>query len=172
MIINIKICDLLALGCIRYLGKVKNSMKKRYSRYFSYIFLTIWRVGVFLLSMVIIEYYVTGEMLLFTLFYSGLGQHDNQVTEVDTLPSMERGNPVQARTPVRGENESWLVQSWPNAAVYTFLVQSFASFSCYLAAKFASKIRIQVRRVSITLVQTYGGIYNVKIIEDFYREIS
>ena len=161
---------------MRYLGRIKKTYGQHHHRYLSCLFLTLWKVVVFFCSMIVIEHFVTGKVGdLFTKFYSGFQRHDNTIIEMNSVLGINYFLSNQQK----GTSEAMSIGSVPYAAIYTFLVQSVASLLCYMAAKFASKIRIQrlsmalplnlVVPVSITLLVTLCKLKlnNVCMFNDF-----
>lgn len=114
--------------------------KLKATRYFTYIFVSIWKVLVFLGSMLVIEYFTTGKMdNLFTLFAPGFGVHRMNLTELQTNRFSQLDVPGAGRL-----IETETIFSWPNTIVYVFVIHSFASLLCFGFGKFACKICIQV----------------------------
>ena len=128
----------MMLGVVKYLAQVKENLKE--TRYFTYMFLSIWKMAVFFCSLLSIEllwaYMKTGELgtvdHLFDLFVDGFGQHPLQVSEVTAAKTFFK---AEAFTPVT---------SWSNTAAIVYGIQAGASLLCFLAGKFACKTCIQV----------------------------
>lgn len=137
----------LVSGFVKYLGKIKEKLK--HTRYFTYIFVSVWKVLVFFGTMALVEYYTVGKVdNLFTLFPSGFGEHRINLTE---LPSANKFG--QLDVPGAGRLvETETINSWAHTPIYLFIIQSFASMLCFGLGKFACKICIQVfqKKVSPT----------------------
>ena len=125
------------IAFVKYLGKIKEKMKA--TRYFTYIFVTVWKILVFFGSMLLIEYFVSGKIdNMFTLFTTGFKQHKINITEV---PLFSRNTPTDFAGGRLTEIET--VPSWPNTQLFVFIIQTFAAFLCFGLGKFACKICIQ-----------------------------
>lgn len=113
------------------------------TRYFSYIFISVWKVMVFFCTMLLVEFYTVGKIdNIFVLFQSGFGEHRLNLTE---LPSANKFG--QLDVPGSGRLvETETILSWSNTPLYLFIIQSFASLMCFGLGKFACKICIQVLR--------------------------
>ena len=63
------------------MGKIKEKMKA--TRYFTYIFVSVWKVLVFFSTMLLVELFTVGKIdNVFLLFKSGFGQHNINITEL------------------------------------------------------------------------------------------
>ena len=114
----------------------------KHTRYFSYIFVSVWKVLVFFSTMVLVELFTVGKIdNLFVLFQSGFSEHKVNLTELQTnsklsqldLPGLGGGRLIETET----------IISWAHTPIYVFIIQSFASFLCFGLGKFACKICIQ-----------------------------
>lgn len=133
-------------GFVKHLGKIKEKLK--YTRYFTYIFLSVWKVLVFFCSMLLVEYFTVGKIdNLFTMFQPGFGQHKINLTEITTnrFGALDVAG-TSARLP-----EIEQIPAWPNTQIYVLVIQAFASALSFLFGKFACKICIQV----ITVLETF-----------------
>lgn len=127
------------LGFVKYLGKIKEKMKS--TRYFTYIFVSVWKVMVFFTSMLLIELLTVGKMdNIFLFFQPGFGDHKVNLTEIISNKFAQLDIPGAGRL-----TETETISSWPNTAIYLCVIQSFAAFLCFGLGKFACKICIQVR---------------------------
>ena len=126
------------VGFVKYLGKIKERLQA--TRYFTYIFVSVWKVLVFLGSMVVIELFLVGNMdKIFALFTSGFKPHKLNVTDSSTFSRIN--------TDFSGHSNRFLeidtTVSWSNVPIYAFVIQSFAALLCFGLGKFACKILIQ-----------------------------
>ena len=56
--------------------------KMKATRYFTYIFVSVWKVLAFFSTMLLVELFTVGKIdNIFTLFQSGFGQHSINITE-------------------------------------------------------------------------------------------
>nr|AFM38193.1 chitin synthase [Anasa tristis] len=127
------------LGFMRPLWKVKERLKK--TRYFAYIFLSIWKIFCFFILTLIARLY-NGENVyhFFTLFHRGFSAHKIRVTEIRptfgtaSLPDLADVIPTGEIVDIDAEY---------NTAIYVILIQIVAAYLCYIFGKFACKIVIQ-----------------------------
>ncbi|XP_015109437.1 chitin synthase chs-2 isoform X2 [Diachasma alloeum] len=126
------------IGLVRTLSRVKKDL--RLTRYFTYLFVSVWKIIAFFISSLIILH-SRGETVghLFTMFGSAFGEHKITVTAVrqnalGTIPDISDFLP-------NGETET--VDADLNSAIYVLLIQIFASYIAYIFGKFACKILIQ-----------------------------
>ncbi|CAG0919230.1 unnamed protein product [Notodromas monacha] len=114
-------------------------MKK--TRYFTYIFISLWKILFFFGSMLLLLYAGSDDspIFLFKSFKDSFSTHALNVTEVN-------GNLNSYGTPdidVQPFVEPVSVNSWGGTAAYVLLIQVLAAWLCYVFAKFACKICIQ-----------------------------
>lgn len=110
------------------------------TRYFTYIFVSVWKVMVFFTSMLLIELLTVGKMdNIFLFFQPGFGDHKVNLTEIISNKFAQLDIPGAGRL-----TETETISSWPNTAIYLCVIQSFAAFLCFGLGKFACKICIQV----------------------------
>lgn len=123
------------------MGEIKENSKS--TRYFNYMFLTIWKVLVFFISMLCIEWiFVGGVNHLFDFFYPSFGEHPYNVSEIQ-LPGEATGlYSLKAGTP-KVVTQTVTMTAVPSTAINVFLIQAGTALGCFLAGKFACKIRIQ-----------------------------
>ncbi|XP_063977240.1 chitin synthase chs-2 isoform X2 [Diachasmimorpha longicaudata] len=126
------------IGLVRTLSRVKKDL--RLTRYFTYLFVSLWKIIAFFISSLIILH-AKGETVghLFTMFGSAFGEHKITVTAVrqngfGAIPDISEFLP-------NGETET--VDADLNSAIYVLLIQIFASYIAYIFGKFACKILIQ-----------------------------
>lgn len=101
-------------------------------RYYIYLFLSPWKVFLFLWTAVIISQESVSDY--FGDFVSGFTYHDITVLQPTTIFSETTNNTVATEYTVSSVNKS---------IVYVLLVHMLASYVCYVFSKFACKIRIQ-----------------------------
>ncbi|XP_015519549.2 chitin synthase chs-2 isoform X2 [Neodiprion lecontei] len=126
------------LGIIKTLGRVKEEM--RLTRYFTYIFVSVWKIIAFFVSSVVILHnkgYTVGH--LFTMFGSAFGDHKITVTEVSTTAA--GATPDLLEILPNGETET--ITADFSTPIYVLLIQVFGSYFAYVFGKFACKILIQ-----------------------------
>ncbi|XP_076350949.1 chitin synthase chs-2-like [Tachypleus tridentatus] len=124
---------------IKKLANIKEDLRK--SRYFTYIFISIWKTMLIFCSMLAFLY-MTMENLsnLFQLFKKSFQPHPIRVHQVRTfvldsnLPDLPTASPI---------DEEIDIDSLPMAPIYVTLIQVTASLLCYIFSKFACKICIQ-----------------------------
>ena len=110
------------------------------TRYFTYIFVSVWKVLVFFCTMLVIELLTVGKIdNVFLLFQTGFGDHKVNLTEVVSNKFSPLDVPGAGRL-----IETETISAWPNTAIYLCVIQSFASLLCFGLGKFACKICIQV----------------------------
>lgn len=127
---------------MKYLTSVKENLKV--TRYFTYIFLSVWKIIAFFAFMLAIEWALVGRVNhLFTLFATSFGEHNVTVSEIklpgDEVTSLKTLLPGMARQVVKTED----LYAPPSTASYVLAIQAGTSLVCFLAGKFACKIRIQ-----------------------------
>lgn len=122
---------------VRGLGKIKEEL--RVTRYFSYIFLSIWKVMIFFCSVLLI-WWIQGENVanFFSLFGPGFGPHKIVVEEVvsasQALPDLLNAGQI---------GDTIDVDASYNTVIYMIVIQVLAAYFCYVFGKFACKILIQ-----------------------------
>lgn len=110
------------------------------TRYFTYIFVSVWKVLVFFCAMLLIELLTVGKIdNIFTFFQSGFSDHKVNLTEIQANKFSQLDVPGAGRLV-----ETETIASWPYTAIYLCVIQSFASLLCFGLGKFACKICIQV----------------------------
>lgn len=123
-------------GFVRGLGRIKEDL--RYTRYFVYFFMSIWKVMFFFCSILVVLWF-NGEdpAIFFSLFGAGLAPHKIIVEEVtnlnQVLPDLQH---IQ-----NGDTED--INAAYNTVIYVLIIQVLAAYFCYIFGKFACKIMIQ-----------------------------
>ncbi|XP_068231758.1 chitin synthase chs-2-like isoform X2 [Palaemon carinicauda] len=123
---------------MKYFGGIKERLWK--TRYFCYIFVSLWKCLVFFGMMVI----CMGTRLqhFSTIFELGdaFNAHKINFTEVREVISANTIPDINEVTPL---SEIISIDSQPGTPIYVFLVQVFTAWMCYIFGKFACKICIQ-----------------------------
>ncbi|KAK0159253.1 hypothetical protein PV328_010151 [Microctonus aethiopoides] len=126
------------IGFIRTLGRVKKDLQL--TRYFTYMFVSIWKViGFFISTLVILH--MKGENIghLFTMF--GTAFSDHKMTVVSVNQAVTGAIPDLADILRNGETET--ITANISTALYVLLLQIFGAYFTYIFGKFACKILIQ-----------------------------
>jgi len=132
----------IKIGFVKYLNGIKESLKS--TRYFTYAFVSIWRGFVFFASLLIIEWTLVGDVNhLFEFFYPAFEEHPYNVTEIRT-PGQSTGLNSLTSTSEKVVLSTDTFISWAYVAAYVLAIHASLSLLCFLAGKFACKIRIQV----------------------------
>lgn len=120
------------------------------TRYFSYMFLTIYKAALFFASMICIEWIFVGKVNhLFDYFYVSFNEHPYNVTEIPLPGEVKTLSQYaswavkvgKSTTPTASRTEE--LMAWPGTALDVFGIQAGTALACFLAGKFACKIRIQ-----------------------------
>ncbi|XP_017763944.1 PREDICTED: uncharacterized protein LOC108553522 isoform X2 [Eufriesea mexicana] len=126
------------IGFVKSLARVKKEL--RVTRYFTYMFISLWKIVAFFISTLLILY-IKGETVghLFTMLSDAFGSHTIMVSTVrldatsrttDTADILE----ISDRTPVLSD---------VHTPIYVLLLQIFGAYFTYIFGKFACKILIQ-----------------------------
>ncbi|XP_050718353.1 chitin synthase chs-2-like isoform X1 [Eriocheir sinensis] len=123
---------------IKYFGRIKDRLWK--TRYFCYMFVSLWKVLVFFTVMVL----SMGTRLdNFTAVFdlsTAFDTHAINVTEVrERLPGLL----VPDSSTVAPLELTHIIKSQKGTPIYVFLIQVFTAWLCYIFGKFACKICIQ-----------------------------
>ncbi|XP_044020427.1 chitin synthase chs-2 isoform X2 [Aphidius gifuensis] len=126
------------IGIVRSLGRVKKDL--RLTRYFTYMFVSIWKVLIFFISTLIILH-IKNENIghLFTMFSTAFGEHTITVTAIrqasaGIIPDLED---------IIRTSETETINADFNTPTYVLLFQIFGAYFAYIFGKFACKILIQ-----------------------------
>ncbi|XP_075212205.1 hyaluronan synthase-like protein kkv [Lycorma delicatula] len=121
------------------LWRVKDRLKR--TRYFSYIFISIWKVlCFFLLTLAAIFYRGESITKFFTSSSVGFAEHKIRVTEIrptfggTSLPDLANVVPTGEIIDINAEHKT---------ATYVLFTHIIAAYLCYIFGKFACKIVIQ-----------------------------
>ncbi|KAJ6636552.1 Chitin synthase chs-2 [Pseudolycoriella hygida] len=131
------VCTQSSIGIVRAMGRIKEDL--RVTRYFTCIFLSIWKLILFFCSLVMILKIQGDEVRnLFHKFNAGFGPHKIVVEEVTGVLSQNLPDVVDANLV-----DTVDINAEYNTVVYVLLIQIVAAYSCYIFGKFACKILIQ-----------------------------
>ncbi|XP_073988781.1 hyaluronan synthase-like protein kkv isoform X1 [Rhodnius prolixus] len=124
---------------MRPLWKVKERLKR--TRYFTYIFMSVWKISGFLIFTLLIRMY-RGESVnhFFTLLSKGFSQHKIRITEIKPTYA---GTSLPDLADVIPTGEIIDIDAEYNTALYVLFIQISAAYLCYIFGKFACKIVIQ-----------------------------
>ncbi|XP_046403163.1 chitin synthase chs-2 isoform X1 [Ischnura elegans] len=126
---------------IRSMSRVKERLRR--TRYFTYIFISIWKIIVFF-SISLFSLHLHGQSVpnFFKLFSEGFSMHKVVVTEVKTVYSSGIGIvPDLSDAVPTGETVEMTVSYSTN--IYVLIIQIISAYICYIFGKFACKILIQ-----------------------------
>lgn len=127
-----------SFSLIRKLAKMKDKLHR--CRYFTYIFISCWKVLLIFATMVTSIYLVDGSVAhIFTQFKTAFKQHKILIirdrADLATLALTDN------HVGIEGE---WLeLDSSPSTPIVVVIVQIVATWLCYVFSKFACKICIQ-----------------------------
>ncbi|GFY60020.1 chitin synthase chs-2 [Trichonephila inaurata madagascariensis] len=124
---------------IRKLSTIKEDLRK--SRYFAYIFLSIWKIIVIFCAMFgFLHLTMNDASLIFKVFASSLRSHSISVQQIKRLIPLEILPDIPTASPL---DEQATIMSSTMTPIYIALIQIMASLLCYVFGKFACKICIQ-----------------------------
>nr|AAL38051.2 chitin synthase [Manduca sexta] len=127
------------IGIIKSLARLKDGLN--FSRYYTYRFMSIWKIFVFMMCNLFFIWLEGDEpSMFFQLFNAGFGQHNIVVEEVQIQLG---GTVIPDLANITLTGDSIEVAAAYNSAVYVMLIQIFAAYICYIFGKFACKILIQ-----------------------------
>ncbi|TMW48229.1 hypothetical protein DOY81_006700 [Sarcophaga bullata] len=126
-----------SFGLIRAMGRIKDELK--YTRYFSHMFLSIWKISLFVCSVLLI-YWIQGEEPgnIFSMYSDAFGPHKISVDELATSLTNSLPDTIDA-----ANIDSIDIEASYNTVIYVLLIQIFGAYLCYIFGKFACKILIQ-----------------------------
>lgn len=124
---------------VRRWARIKEGLHR--TRYFLYIFVSVWKVLLIMVSMMSIFYYLDGSssVAIFSKFKESLGSHKILIQR-DRSDLLEFANTDQF---VGVEGETFELNSRPWNVIWFIFVQIAATWLCYVVAKFTCKICIQ-----------------------------
>ncbi|XP_068620828.1 chitin synthase chs-2 isoform X2 [Battus philenor] len=127
------------IGIIKILGRLKEELNA--SRYYTYRFMSIWKILLFLLCILFCIWLDGDEpAMFFQLFNSGFGPHNIVVEEIQIQLG---GTVIPDLVNATLTGDSVEVSAVYKSAFYVMLIQMFAAYFCYIFGKFACKILIQ-----------------------------
>uniref|UniRef100_T1PGZ3 chitin synthase n=1 Tax=Musca domestica TaxID=7370 RepID=T1PGZ3_MUSDO len=126
-----------SFGIVRAMGRVKEDL--RYTRYFSHMFLSIWKISLFICSVLFI-YWLQGDEPgnIFSMYGDAFGPHKISVDELATSLTNSLPDTIDA-----ANIDSIDIDASHNTVIYVLLIQIFGAYLCYIFGKFACKILIQ-----------------------------
>ncbi|XP_076648764.1 hyaluronan synthase-like protein kkv isoform X1 [Halictus rubicundus] len=126
------------IGFVRSLCRVKKEL--RLTRYFTYMFISVWKVLAFFISTALILY-MKGDTVghLFTMLSSAFGSHKIPVSEV----RRDSSNVITDIADIVEIGEKIFVPADSTTPIYVLLLQIFGAYFAYIFGKFACKILIQ-----------------------------
>ncbi|XP_078047479.1 hyaluronan synthase-like protein kkv isoform X3 [Augochlora pura] len=126
------------IGFVRSLGRVKKEL--RLTRYFTYMFISVWKIVAFFISTLLILY-MKGDTVghLFTMLSSAFGSHQIPVSQV----RFDTSSRITDIADVLEVGEKILRPADTTTPIYVLLLQIFGAYFAYIFGKFACKILIQ-----------------------------
>ncbi|KAK4876419.1 hypothetical protein RN001_012841 [Aquatica leii] len=122
---------------IKLLGKAKKSFEN--SRYFIYIFVSMWKCLVFFITTIIIIYVKEKSVsFLFDEFSTAFRQHIINVTEIRPII----GDTIDLTGVVQNSQEKSILSD-NLTPVWVFLINISCTYLCYVFGKFTCKVAIQ-----------------------------
>lgn len=113
---------------IRSLGRVKEEMKL--TRYFTYIFMSVWKILAFFVSTAVILQCRGGNVgHLFTMFGSAFGEHKITVTEVQSTVG---GGTIPDLSEIVPNGETETITADFKTPIYVLLIQIFGAYFAYV----------------------------------------
>ncbi|CAH2066868.1 unnamed protein product, partial [Iphiclides podalirius] len=127
------------IGLIKSLGRLKEELNA--SRYYTYRFMSIWKILLFLMCILFCLWMDGDEpAMFFQLFNAGFGPHNIVVEEIQIQLG---GTVIPDLVNATLTGDSVEVAAVYKSAFYVMLIQMFAAYFCYIFGKFACKILIQ-----------------------------
>lgn len=127
-----------SLSLIRRIAQIKQRLHK--TRYFTFIFISIWKIVLILISMTLMLYLTDGSVRsIFSKFKESFGSHKITIkrdrSDILTLTNTDQLEGI--------EGETFEINSRSAIPLWFIVVQVFTTWICYVVAKFACKICIQ-----------------------------
>lgn len=127
------------IGFIKKLSSVKEDLRK--SRYFTYIFMSIWKILLILCAMFgFLNITMESATLIFRGFSVSFRSHPIQVQQVRRTMLLADMPDIPTASPL---DEQVSIPSIAMAPIHVALIQISAALVCYVFAKFSCKICIQ-----------------------------
>nr|USH46112.1 chitin synthase chs-2 [Androctonus crassicauda] len=127
------------ISLVKRLSKMKDDLRK--SRYFIYVFVSIWKILVIFCTMLSFLYMTMDDIShILRLFRESFQTHLISVQRVKSnllsgnLPDLPTASPL---------DEQIAIDSFPMTPIYVVFIQAFSALLCYVFGKFACKICIQ-----------------------------
>ncbi|XP_063242061.1 chitin synthase chs-2 isoform X2 [Bacillus rossius redtenbacheri] len=119
----------------------KFSQRLKATRYFTYIFISLWKLVCFFCCVLLILF-VKDESLpnFFSQFNTAFSQHTIVVTEIKPIVA---GVGLPDLSDITRTGDTVEMESWGNTPAYVLIIQIAAAYLCYVFGKFACKIVIQ-----------------------------
>ncbi|KAJ8875260.1 hypothetical protein PR048_023155 [Dryococelus australis] len=117
-------------------------------RYYTYIYISVWKMLLFFCAMLLAVYQnqPTKDTTVPFMFSDFLPSFESRhVLVVEVQPIMLWPN----TSDVMPEANNIEMEAWPLAPVWVFVVHVVSAYLCYIFAKFACKIRIQVAGLAL-----------------------
>lgn len=153
---------------IKFLANTKISLNR--TRYFTYIFVSIWKIALMFATMLTLRYMIDGQVKpLFSKFKLAFNEHSILVTKVKpdlnqqafapNLPSsasnLSASASAAASSMLAGiDDDPIYLTSQPHVVIYAILIQIVSAWLCYVFGKFACRICIQRFSFAFALVLT------------------
>ncbi|GLG95121.1 Chitin synthase 1 variant A [Gryllus bimaculatus] len=128
------------IGIGKSLKKVADRLKE--ARYFTYTFISIWKMICFFCSVLLIVLIQGQESVgdFFALLPDAFGAHKIEINEVKRIEH-SGGTSVDLQPVPNDDTEA--IDAWSSTVVYVLLIQILSAYICYIFGKFACKILIQ-----------------------------
>lgn len=156
-----------SFSLIKRLAKIKESLNK--TRYFTYMFVSIWKISLMFATMLAIRYLLDGQIRpIFSNFKLAFNQHTilvtkmkldlnqqasapNQPVSVPQASPLTSGSSTSAQAGAASsssimtgiDDDPIYLHSQPNVVIYAICLQVLAAWLCYVFGKFACRICIQ-----------------------------
>ncbi|XP_066155137.1 chitin synthase chs-2 isoform X1 [Euwallacea fornicatus] len=127
------------LPFIKRLGKLRESFDK--TRYFNYMFISIWKILVFFLTILFVLLIREGEVaFFFTEFSESFNVHPITVLEIKPVLG---GTVLPDISEIIPTGDDTVISSNDWSPIYVLMISILASYLAYIFGKFACKIMIQ-----------------------------
>ncbi|KAI4504800.1 hypothetical protein M0802_000350 [Mischocyttarus mexicanus] len=127
-----------SIGFVKMLARVKREL--RLTRYFTYMFVSFWKIITFVISTVTILH-LRGENIghLFTMIGTAFGEH--KIIVYATVAQTTNGTLADLKDVL--PNSDIDIMADFNTPIFVLLIQIFSAYFAYIFGKFACKILIQ-----------------------------
>lgn len=155
-----------SFSLIKRLAQVKESLNR--TRYFTYIFISIWKITMMFATMLTVRYMIDGQVrAIFSNFKLAFNAHSILVTKVKLDVNLQANVPNQppnlpqalTATATNGlssamssasssmmagiDDDPIYLTSQPHVVIYAICIQILSAWLCYVFGKFACRICIQ-----------------------------